>query len=191
MVLYGANASESRIQPVAAKPIERFVKRQIQEQGGWPRILERIASGETVADVARTLKRPDGQEISRSFFSHMLHADNARSKAVLEARDEGSDAMVDESLHLVDSAQPDRDSIQKARVQADMRLRVAGLVSRDRWGESKAGALSVTVNLASLHVDALRHRTVGLAEMGALAIAASSVEQACDTERVEQSESAA
>src|SRR5438093_11167661 len=77
---------------MAAKPIERFVKRQIQDQGGWPRILERIASGETVADVARTLKRPDGQEISRSFFSHMLHADDARSAAVLKARSGGADA---------------------------------------------------------------------------------------------------
>jgi len=28
---------------MAAKPIERFVKRQIAEQGGWDRILERSA----------------------------------------------------------------------------------------------------------------------------------------------------
>ena len=32
---------------MAAKPIERYVKKQIADQGGWPRILERIASGET------------------------------------------------------------------------------------------------------------------------------------------------
>src|SRR5690348_17103016 len=124
---------------MAAKPIERFVKKQIQDQGGWDRILERIASGETVADVARTLLRPDGQAISRSFFSHMLHRDDERSKAVLKARDEGSDAMVDHGLHLVDSAAPDRDSINKAKVQAEMRLKVAGFINRERWGEHKQG----------------------------------------------------
>lgn len=144
---------------MAAKPIERFVKRQIQDQGGWARILERIASGETVADVSRTLLRPDGQAISRAFLSRLLHADADRSQAVLKARDEGADAMVDEGLHLVDRASQDRDAIQKARVQADMRLKVAGLVSRERWGDSKQ-AVNITVNTASLHVDALRHRTV-------------------------------
>jgi hypothetical protein len=151
---------------MAAKPIERFIKKQIQDQGGWPRILERIASGETVADVSRTLHRPDGQPISRAFLSRLLHADAERSQQVLKARDEGADAMVDEGLHLVDSASQERDAIQKARVQADMRLKVAGLVSRERWGESKQ-AVTVSVNVASLHVDALRHRVVSAEGSGA------------------------
>lgn len=144
---------------MAAKPIERFVKKQIADQGGWPRILERIASGETVADVARSLKRPDGQEISRSFLSNILHADPERSQAVLKARSEGADAMVDHGLHLVDIAQADRDSINKAKVQAELRLKVAGFVNREQWGESKQ-AVTVSVNVANLHVDALRHRIV-------------------------------
>lgn len=144
---------------MAAKPIERFIKKQIADQGGWPRILERIASGETVADVARTLLKPDGQAISRNFLSTLLHADPERSASVYKARDEGSDAMVDQGLHLVDSAQADRDSINKAKVQAEMRLKVAGFVNRERWGEAKQ-AVNVSVNVASLHVDALRHRIV-------------------------------
>lgn len=144
---------------MAAKPIERFVKKQIQDQGGWPRILERLASGETVADVARTMLKPDGQCISRSFFSRLLHADQTRSDAVKALRPESADALVDEGLHLVDRAPIDRDSINKAKVQAELRLKVAGFLDRTSWGESKAG-ISVTVNTASLHVDALRHRQV-------------------------------
>ena len=144
---------------MAAKPIERFVKKQIAEQGGWPRIFERIASGETVADISRTLFRPDGNCIERSFLSHLLHHDDARSAAVRVARKEGAAAMVDQGLHLVDSAQTDRDSINKAKVQAELRLKVAGFVDREQWGESKAG-ITVTVNSATLHVDALRHRMV-------------------------------
>jgi len=144
---------------MAAKPIERFVKRQIAEQGGWPRILERIASGETVADVARTVLRPDGKSISRAFLSFLLHQDPERSQLVNEARTAGADAMVDEGLNLVDSAPTDRDAIQKAKVRADLRLRIAGLVARERWGEQKQ-AVNVSVNVNSLHVDALRHRVV-------------------------------
>ena len=167
---------------MAAKPIERFVKKQIADQGGWPRILERLASGETVADVSRTLLRPDGLAISRSLLSNMLHADPERSKAVLHARDQGADAMVDEGLHLVDRAPADRDSIQKAKVQADIRLRVAGLVNRERWGDKP---MQLTVNQfshADYHLDALRHRmveasaplAVALGQTGALALMPSS-----------------
>jgi hypothetical protein len=174
---------------MAAKPIERFVKQQIAQQGGWPRILERIASGETVADVARSLKRPDGQEISRSFFSHLLHADEERSKAVLKARDEGSDAMVDHGLHLVDSAQPDRDSINKAKVQAEMRLKVAGFINRERWGERKQD-VTVEVNMATVHLDSLRHRIIEASrplaallaqDSGAPSASSATDPHACDT----------
>lgn len=144
---------------MAAKPIERFVKQQIAQQGGWPRILERIASGETVADVARTLLKPDGQCISRNFLSMLLHADPERSRLVVQARQEGASAMVDHSLHLVDSAQADRDSVNKAKVQAEVRLKVAGFLDRQQYGEQKQ-QVNVEVNVASVHLDSLRHRMI-------------------------------
>lgn len=145
---------------MAAKPIERYVKRQIAEQGGWPRILERIASGETVADVARTILRaPTGPCISRSFLSNLLHHDPERSALVQQARIEGASAMVDESLHLVDRAPVDRDSVNKANVQAQLRLKVASFIDRASYGEQKQ-QLNVNVSVNSLHVEALRHRIV-------------------------------
>jgi len=169
---------------MAAKPIERFVKQQIQEQGGWPRILERIASGESVADVARTLFRPDGLAISRSLLSNMLHADPQRSERVFAARIEGASAMVDESVHLVDRAQADRDSINKAKVQADVRLRVAGLVDRERWGDK--AQVQVTVNVASLHLDALRTRAVEIPTLPSAMHTERAVEGACETELADE-----
>ena len=144
---------------MAAKPIERHVKRQIQEQGGWPRILERIASGETVADVARTILRPDGLSISRSFLSNLLHADPERSARVKLAHVEGAAAMVDDAIHLVDRAPIDRDSVNKAKVQSETRLKVAGFLDRTQWGEQKQ-AINIGVSVNTMHVDALRHRVV-------------------------------
>src|SRR5882724_1168506 len=108
---------------MAAKPIERFIKRQIADQGGWPRILERIASGETIADVARSLKRPDGTCPSRNFVSMLLHADPVRSQQVKALRPEQADALVEDGLYAVDRALLDRDSINKAKVQAELRLK--------------------------------------------------------------------
>jgi len=144
---------------MAAKPIERYVKRQIQEQGGWPRILERIASGETVAGIARTILRPDGVSISRNFLSMLLHADPERSALAKLAHIEGASAMVDDALQLVDRAPVDRDSVNKAKVQSETRLKVAGFLDRTSWGEQKQ-AINLNVSVNSLHVDALRHRVV-------------------------------
>lgn len=142
---------------MAAKPIERFIKKQIMDQGGWDRILERIASGETIADVARTLYRPDHKQISRNYLSMMLHADPARSAKVNAARTECAAAMVDDALYAVDSAALDRDSVNKAKVRAEVRLKVAGFLDRTQFGD-KGNQLNVQVNVEGLHLDALRHR---------------------------------
>jgi len=145
---------------MAAKPIERFIKRQIAAQGGWDRILERIASGETVADIARTfLRQPGGPAISRAFFSRLLHADPARSAQVSPARKEGASAMVDDAVHIVDSAPLDRDSTNNAKVRAELRVKVAGFIDREAWGE-KGQQVNVTVNQFDLHLNALRHRMI-------------------------------
>lgn len=164
---------------MAAKPIERHIKRQIAEQGGWERILERIRSGETVADVARTLLRPDGIPISRSFLSSRLHADPERSAQVREARKEGASAMVDDALHIVQTAPVDRDSVNKAKTIADLKLKVAGFIDRESWGE-KGANVNVTINQNELHLSALRHREIP-AEAGRWQIE-SRAEQACETD---------
>ena len=42
------------------------VQQQIDAAGGWDTVLTRIASGESVQDIARTLLRPDGIPIQPS-----------------------------------------------------------------------------------------------------------------------------
>src|SRR5437660_836229 len=144
---------------MAAKPIERFVKRQIQEQGGWPRILERIASGESISHVASTFLRPDGVSISFAFFSRLLHQDPEREAPLAEAKRLRAEAWADEALKVSDETIPNRDDIAKAKLRIETRLRLASLADRTQYGESRQD-VNVTVNVASLHVDALRHRTL-------------------------------
>src|SRR5436309_8889522 len=83
---------------MAAKPVERFVKRQIAEQGGWPRILERIASGETYTQLANSLLRPDGLPISFAFFRRLLHQDPTREPLIVEAKRVRAEAWVDAAM---------------------------------------------------------------------------------------------
>lgn len=145
---------------MAAKPIERYVKQQVKDLGGWDAVVDRIASGETVADLARLILRsPTGPCISRSFFSRLLHMDPERSARVKQAHIEGASAMVDDALHIVDSAPPDRDSVNKAKVRAELRVKVAGFKDRESWGEQKQ-AINVQVNVADMHLDSLRHRMI-------------------------------
>src|SRR6266576_1436885 len=157
---------------MAAKPIERYVKRQIQEQGGWPRILERIASGETQLAILKDFTNPKtGVPISPGFFNRLLHQDPERSQAVDAAYRAGASVMVDIGLEKVNDAPPDRDAIQKARVQLDAYLRVAALRDRERFGDVKP-SVNVQVNLADVHLDSLRHSVSELQSRTVPALAA-------------------
>jgi hypothetical protein len=144
---------------MAAKPIERFVKQQIQDQGGWERILERIASGETYTQVAGSLKRPDGAAISFAFFRRLLHQDPQRQDAIVEAKRIRAEAWADEALEKSDAKMLTNVDAARARVQVDTRLRLAGLADRENYGERKAD-VSLNITVTSLHLDALRQRTV-------------------------------
>lgn len=159
----GLPSTPSECCAVAAKPIERYVKKQIADQGGWPRILERIASGQTRTAISHTLLRPDGKAIDRSTFSHMLHRWTRlapqNETALRQADAEAADAHAEASIQIMHDAPLDRDAIQKARLEADSNLRYAGLINREKWGERKQ-EVNVQVNVADIHLDSLRHRMI-------------------------------
>ena len=68
------------------RPIQHYVTQHILEHGGFEALIERIRQGETVAMIARTLFKPDGQAIHRTTLSHMLHARADRSAQVGAAK---------------------------------------------------------------------------------------------------------
>jgi hypothetical protein len=65
---------------VSGRPVRRRVLKLVEQAGGWPVILARIASGEPVAEVARSFL------VSPSFFSRLLHQDRDRHVLAVEAR---------------------------------------------------------------------------------------------------------
>ena len=70
---------------MAARYIERHVDRQILAQGGHSAIVERMREGETLAEIARTLFRPDGAAISKRTVDRLMGQAGMR-QAMREAK---------------------------------------------------------------------------------------------------------
>jgi hypothetical protein len=69
---------------MSGRPVRRRVLAEVQQAGGWSIVLARIASGEQVAQIARSFG------VSRSFFATLLHEDRDRHALVNEARSRAS-----------------------------------------------------------------------------------------------------
>ena len=65
---------------MSGHPVRRRVLADVARAGGCGVVLARIASGEPVAAIARTLR------VSRGFFSALLHEDRDRHELAVEAR---------------------------------------------------------------------------------------------------------
>jgi hypothetical protein len=127
------------------QPETREMLSAITAAGGAPRLLERIAGGETIIEIAKSL------DISRQIISKLLNSDDHR-EALRSARKEAASGLAEESLMIADRATIE--SVQVAKLQTDVRRWMAGKWDRETYGEQKGS--QVTINLASLHIDALR-----------------------------------
>ncbi len=138
---------------MAAQPIKRRLLADIKQAGGWEKVFERIASGETQTGIAK------GFGVSQGFLSRILNQDEERRRAFREAKRQAAQAYADEAKQIVDDVPADRDEIAKARERAGVRKWLAGVYDREQFGEPVPG-LDVTLNVGELHLAALRHRTV-------------------------------
>lgn len=81
-----------------------------------------------------------------------------------EAREAGAYAMVDAALHDAEQL-TDKDQAPVVRVRNDARFWTAQRFNRRQLGEPKAG-VSLTLNVGSLHLDAMRQRSIEAAKEG-------------------------
>lgn len=146
---------------MAGKPIEDWLLKTIDAQGGWDTIWERVSEGESQSAIASTFKRPDtGKGLSQGFFARVLHLDPERTRAFWAAKKVAATGYAEEAADILDNVPVDRDHISKARERASHRRWMAGAFDRDRYGE-KGGDVNVNVlNVADMHLDSLRHRMV-------------------------------
>ncbi len=136
------------------KPIEAQLYADIEAAGGWERIWDLVANGETQTAIA------EGFGISQGFLSRVIHLDPARVRAFREAKRRYAVTLVEHTGELVTQVKENRDAIAKVREQASHARWEASKWDRELFGEDKGDVNVNVLNIAQWHIDALRHRIV-------------------------------
>lgn len=139
--------------------LKRQLALWVAENGGWQRIIERIADGETVGHIAQSINLEGHGPISRSWLSHQINGNPKRKELVREARSIAAGAYAEKAMDIADEVLPDRDHVAKAKLRVDLLMKHAASLDPQTWGEKKEPA-GVTVNIQTLHMDALRWREI-------------------------------
>lgn len=109
-------------------------------------LLEKIASGMTMAGLARELK------ISNLSLYHWIRKDPDREERFKQARAIAADQWADECLDIADAS--DNLSANADRLKIETRKWLAGIAAPEKFQAKPTTA--VQVNVAQLHLDALR-----------------------------------
>ena len=123
-------------------------------------VCERLASGDYLADISREIEEATALEIPQHALRRWLIDEFGKEGVMqrfLEAREDAADAYVAKAWHILDSAPEVREALDKAKAKADFLKWQASMANKAQYGSAPA-AVNVNVNLASLHLDALRQR---------------------------------
>jgi len=129
-----------------------------------------LADGKTVQQLADHLTKLAGEPVHRGWLTPVLLklAPNAEQQ-MNDARRRSSHALVEDAQAIVDTAaaEPTREGIAAAKVQADIRTWRAARYDRETFGDKATHA--VEISLGDLHLDALRQRAARQQEIQAKA----------------------
>jgi hypothetical protein len=122
-------------------------------------LCAQIESGKTVGQLADFFAAKMGEGCSRSWFSYVINRDPAHKARIAAARKEAAHAILDEALEIADRQVENESSasVQRARLQADTRVRLAALWNKEVYGTQQA---QVQVGIGALYLDALRQCAV-------------------------------
>lgn len=135
------------------QPIKEKLFADVEAAGGWDVVFERIASGETIAKIAKSFG------VSRGFFSTQMSKDPERRAKKVEAQQHAAAALADEALEIADNANIlTREALDKDKNRSHLRMALAGFYDREQFGQKPQQA--VTINIGQVHLDTLRARVV-------------------------------
>lgn len=121
-------------------------------------VLAMMGEGKQLARICETTG------LSKRAIMDWLESDAERAAAATRARTRAAHALADETIEIADNADADHPGeLQKAKHRIQARQWAA-----ERWNRKEYGApnqkAEVTINLGSMHLDALRSRNIGQAE---------------------------
>lgn len=121
--------------------------RRIEETGGWDRIFDLMADGKTTREIAAQfgVDRTQMRRVIRQY---------ADQKEVNEAITDGVDSMVEDALEDINNATPETAHMRQAQMTA--KLKLAGFLNKEKFGETKGPAVQLNLSLADLHLAAVK-----------------------------------
>ncbi len=126
---------------MTGRPVRRRVLTEVEQAGEWPVVLARIASGESITEIARSFG------VSRSFMSRLLHEDRERHALVVEARwrAEGDALLLDAVEMIGGFSRPDAARLRAVLGERAAPLDRETLATLDRLRAAlEGGALTAT-----------------------------------------------
>ena len=162
---------------MAGKALRKRILTEVASNGGADWLFDQIASGITVAELARQYG------CTRSYVSRSLNSVPEYAAALSKARGEAADALVEQGLEMVDglSGASSPTEIAATREKVQWRKFMAGSMNQDRYGTRPQN--NVTLSIGDLHLDALRKFSADMKRVNSEAEAAT-----IDAEYVEVSD---
>ena len=134
---------------MAGRPKRRSMLQRIETVGGDEWLLEEVAKGRTLRSIAEEVG------ITQPKLCGYLREEKRR-ELYARAREAAAGALVEQSLEIVDAADPA--TVQVAKLRADTRRWIAGKYDRATWGDDRGPTVAIQIN--GLHLDALRQSSV-------------------------------
>ena len=146
---------------MAGKALKKRILTDVAANGGADWLFDQIASGVTVAEIARQYG------CTRSYVSRALHTVPEYKDALEGAREEAADALVEQGLEMVDELSGDSSSneIAATREKVNFRKFMAGSMNQNKYGTRPQN--NVTISIGDMHLDALRKINTELAAIDA------------------------
>ena len=135
---------------MAGKALKKKILTEIADNGGAEWLHDQIASGITVAELARQYG------CTRSYVSRAINSIPEYKTAMEGAREEAADALVEQGLEMVDKLDGSSTSneIAATREKVNFRKFMAGSMNQNKYGTRPQS--NVTISIGDMHLDALR-----------------------------------
>ena len=146
---------------MAGKALKKRILTDVANNGGADWLFDQIASGVTVAEIARQYG------CTRSYVSRAINSIPEYKVALEGAREEAADALVEQGLEMVDELSGDSSSneIAATREKVNFRKFMAGSMNQNKYGTRPQN--NVTISIGDMHLDALRKVNSELAAIDA------------------------
>lgn len=135
---------------MAGKALRKRILSEVADNGGADWLYDQIASGVTVAEMARQYG------CTRSYVSRALNSIPEYKVALSGAREEAADALVEQGLEMVDQlgSASTSNEIAATREKVNFRKFMAGSMNQNKYGTRPQN--NVTLSIGDMHLDALR-----------------------------------